>query len=148
MLAPPENYDAYTIASAPALMYDTATNVSTSAANIVSCLSNIINAVTSLRLSWTGTSASSASLAQDFNNRWAAITTALYGTQGDPSSGAINQLMEGLALAAQNYLNNEDQVAGMFSAYSNAGSGGPSGQSVVDQVTNGYYHTTSVNETF
>lgn len=145
MLAPPENYDAYTIASAPALMYDTATNVSTSAANIVSCLSNIINAVTSLRLSWTGTPGS---LAQDFNNRWAAITTALYGTQGDPSSGAINQLMEGLALAAQNYLNNEDQVAGMFSAYSNAGSGGPSGQSVVDQVTNGYYHTTSVNETF
>jgi uncharacterized protein YukE len=143
VMVPPDNYDAYTIGSAPGQMYDTATSVSASADSIAGYLGNIVSALSGLRLSWTGPSASAA---QEFNDRWTAATTALYGTQGDPGSGAVNQLTDGLAMAAQNYLNNEDQVAGMFSQFASAGSGGPAG--VQDKVTGSVYHLTSVDETF
>jgi uncharacterized protein YukE len=118
-----------------------------SSTNINNDLSDIINSLSSLPISWTG---GSATLADDFNTRWSKATTALYGAPGDPSTGILNIITSGLAQAAKNYSHIEGAVTKMFSQFTSAGSssGAPSAQPVTDVVTDNVYHTTSVNETF
>jgi len=142
----PANWDSSTVKVDMNTMGTVAQAVLTSAANINNYLTDIINSLNSLPLSWTG---GSATLADEFNTRWASATTALYGTPSDPSTGILNVITSGLAQAAQNYSQNEFLVTGMFNLFGHGSpSSGPQTQPVTDVVTDNVYHLTSVNETF
>jgi uncharacterized protein YukE len=147
-MALPSNWDSSTISVDKNTMNAVAQSVLTSAKNINNDLSDIINALNGLPISWTG---GSATLVEDFNTRWSDATTALYGTQGDPTTGILNVITSGLAQAAQNYGENEGLVTNMFNQFTSPGSGStsqPSSKPVTDTVTDNVYHVTSVNETF
>jgi len=146
-MALPANWDSSTISIDMNAMNAVASAVLASSTNINNDLSDIINSLSSLPVSWTG---GSATLAEDFNTRWSSATTALYGTQSDPSTGILNIITSGLAQAAQNYSKTEGGVTYMFSQFASAGSpsGAPDAQGVTDAVTDNVYHVTSVNETF
>lgn len=150
----PANWDSATIKVDPNTLSSVAQAVLASSTNINNDLGDIINSLSSLPLSWTG---GSATLADEFNTRWSAATTALYGTPGDASTGILNVITQGLADAAQNYEKCEGSVTAMFKAFSQAAAGSSPGggaapdlsaQPVTDTVTDNVYHTTSVNETF
>jgi uncharacterized protein YukE len=143
----PGNWDSSTISVDMSTMGTVAQAVLTSATNINNYLTDIINSLNGLPLSWTG---NSATLAEDFNARWSSATTELYGTPSDPSTGILNIITAGLGQAAGNYSQNEAAVTAMFKGFGQAGSSssGPQTQSVTDVVTDNVYHTTSVNETF
>jgi hypothetical protein len=68
-------------------------------------------------LSWAGSAANAAST---YNTNWTNAVQALFGTQSDPSTGALNILMSGLSSAAQNYSATEAAIANMFNTYSSA----------------------------
>ena len=145
-MALPANWDSSTVSVDMNVMGSVAQAVLTSATNINNYLTDIINSLSGLPLSWTG---GSATLADEFNTRWSSATTALYGTQSDPSTGILNVITSGLAQAAQNYSQNESVVASLFNGFGHGGSSsGPQTQPVTDVVTDNVYHTTSVNETF
>jgi uncharacterized protein YukE len=146
-MALPANWDSSTISIDMNAMSAVASAVLASSTNINNDLSDIINSLSSLPVSWTG---GSATLAEDFNTRWSNATTALYGTQSDPSTGILNIITGGLAQAAQNYSKTEGGVTYMFSQFASTGSpsGAPDSQGVSDAVTDNVYHVTSVNETF
>jgi uncharacterized protein YukE len=147
-MALPTNYDSITISVDTNTMNSVAQTVYTSSLNINSDLKDINDSLSGLAVShvWTG---GSASVANDFTTRWNNAMTYLYGTPSDPSTGALNIVIAGLTMAEQNYVNNEVQLTEMFNQWTNPGSSssGPQ-QNIKDQVTNTYYHTTSVNETF
>lgn len=140
----PANWDSSSITVDPSGLNSAAEAVQTSSTNIYNYLTDINNSLSNLQLSWTG---ESASVANEFNTRWVNAMTALYGPSTDPGKGIMNILNDGLQMAAQNYSNNESSVANMFNQFAGKGSA-PSTKPVTDQVTNTYYHTTSVNETF
>jgi uncharacterized protein YukE len=146
-MALPANWDASTISIDMNTMNEIAQSVLASSTNINNDLGDIINALSSLPISWTG---GSATLADEFNTRWSKATTALYGTQGDPGSGILNIITSGLAEAANNYSQGEGAIKYMFSQFTSTGSssGAPSTTGVSDVVTGNVYHLTSVNETF
>jgi uncharacterized protein YukE len=117
---------------------------------IANALSDIINSLSNLKLSWVG---QSSELMTEYNDLWALATTLLFGTQSDPSKGALNQLSQTLSSAMNNYSTTEQAITESFNKFRNAlnttgGSSGP--QSVVDAPygTPAVYHTTSVNETY
>jgi uncharacterized protein YukE len=151
----PANWDSATIKADINSLNIVALGVLNSAENINNYLSDIINSLSSLPFSWTG---SSATLADEFNTKWSAATTALYGTTGAPSTGILNAIAQGLTQDAQNYGMCEGSVASMWSGAfsqsatnSSANSGVAADMSATpatDTVTDNVYHTTSVNETF
>jgi uncharacterized protein YukE len=150
----PANWDSAIISVDPNTMSSVAQAVLASSTNINNDLGGIINSLSSLPLSWTG---GSAALADEFNTRWSAATTALYGPPGDPGAGILNVITQGLAEAAQNYSKGEGSVKAMFSQFSQGAAGSSavggiapelSAQPTTDTVTNNVYHTTSVDETF
>jgi len=122
----------------------------TASGNINSAMNDIINSLNSLKLTWTGDSASTAT---DYQQRWDAALTLLYGTQDDPATGALNVLAGGVAQAASNYSQNEAGVTAMFDTFE-ANLLKPSSTDVgnqIDDVTGTpvpNYHTTTVNEIF
>jgi hypothetical protein len=123
-----------------------ADSVNSSLTDINNYLNDIVGLLSGLTLSWTGTSAS---LANDFTTRWGNGMTALFGTQSDPDSGIAQVLLAGIKQVAGNYGENEQTLTGMWNQFGgNGSSGSPNSTDITDQVTNGYYHTTSVDETF
>jgi hypothetical protein len=143
----PQNWDSSKIEVDMIEMNDIAQSVLASAQNINNDLGDIANSLSGLPMAWTGPSAS---LADEFNTRFVNATNTLYGPQGDPGAGILNIVTNGLSAAAQNYANVEDQISGTFNQWSAAGTSASSGppSPVTDQVTNTYYHTTSVDEAF
>jgi len=158
----PANYDDSSLTIDPAVLSDAAQSVKESVAEISLQLKLMNIVLTDLTLSWTGTSASAAN---KYNDEWNDALQDLFGTKGDPDSGALTTLASGVSAAAQNYNQTEDAVTQMFSKFGNAfsassaaktpeapssvfddpqdrtdfGSGGPKGSTWI-------YHTTSVNE--
>jgi hypothetical protein len=139
------NYDGVRMNIAPTAMTAAANNVTAAVKDVGDQLSGIIDAFNSLRISWTG---GSATVADDFNNRWTQAVTTLFGTEKDPGAGVLNLLVAGIQAAAGNFSLAEQEINGWFVQFaagmSASGSGGA--QSVSDQAS-GPYHTTAVNET-
>jgi hypothetical protein len=136
-----DNYDTSTIEAGPAQIFDVGNNVLDSCINIANYLNDIFTCLQDLRLDWTGGSATAAA---DFNNRWNQSCVRLLGTTSDPGAGAANVLCAGLMAVGKNYA---ALVQGTTTLWNTFGSGGgSSGTTILDQVTNTYYHTTSVNE--
>jgi len=166
----PANYDSSSISVDPGGLNSCSDAITAQVQDIANYLGNINNALSNLALSWAGQAANAAST---YNTDWASVVQALFGTQDDPSTGALNILVGGLSSAAQNYSAAEAAIAKMFTDYSNAfpaGSASTGTMSVsfapaapVSPVTStnaitdvptgpagsggeDMYHTTSVNE--
>jgi uncharacterized protein YukE len=153
----PSNYDAVTLYARPSAMASIAQRIVDEATAVTDDLTLIGNTLSDLALAWTG---DSAQVAEDFTTRWQQAMTTLFGTTDDPDSGIVNILASGLDAAAQNFSGCEQQVVTMFSAFTDPAPAtvtatGTDGDTepgippaVIDQVTDTYYHTTSVDETF
>jgi len=151
---------------------DAATSISDASDHIMDTLTVINNVLNGMPVSlpWTGPSASAAN---DAANEWSSMMTALYGTEGDPSSGILNVLSGGLTEAAQNYASNDYAITYMFNVFWNSINGNPqsyttdssgnlipnnppatspppdNAQDVTDNANpSDPYHSTAVNETF
>jgi uncharacterized protein YukE len=142
----PANWDTSTLMVSPSEVNSIYQSVNSSATDINNYLNDIIELLSGLRLSWTGTSAS---LADDFATRWTNAMTALWGTKADPDAGIAQVLLGALSVVASNYGENEQALTGMWNQFGSGGSSNTwNSTDITDQVTNGYYHTTSVDETF
>jgi uncharacterized protein YukE len=162
----PANYDASSLSIDPGTLGSIAQTIQNLVTDISNDLSDINKTLTGLNLSWVGTAANAAG---DFNTRWTNAVQELFGTQGDPSSGALNTLVGGISSAAQNYSANEDAIVAMFNAFAGGFSTPPSNSNTgtapasaatsnadapTDQIhaadgsTFWLYHTTAVNEKF
>jgi uncharacterized protein YukE len=158
----PANYDSSTLNIDPGGLSSEAQLVLASVQDIANDLVTIATTLQNLTLSWTGASATAAS---KYGTEWTDATKALFGTKSDPTSGALQVLVNGLGSAAQNYAQNEANVASTFNKFYKAFSSSPpagnsshgtsssqaAGKPVTDKpadAVNGVYmyHTTSVNE--
>lgn len=170
----PDDYNAVRLAIDPISMNSGCQKVIDAAQNVSTALGDIMNCLSQLRISWTG---DSADVADEFNARWTAVTTQLYGSQAaqlvnvltggllyavDPEAqGVINVLTGGVAKAAENYANCEGAVKAMFAQFHTEmlRANSPEWQAdhpagpqtdTVDQPSgtpNENFHTTAVNET-
>lgn len=165
----PANYDASSLNIDPGGLNSEAQSVIALVQDISNYLNSINTALSNLTLSWAGSSAQAAS---NFNDEWTNAVQALFGTQGDPNSGALAILVNGLSSAAQNYSQNEQNIASMFNKFGAAFSSSPTPPSptaiqsdpqakpagltsttndptdLIDGGPEGLYNTTSVNETY
>jgi uncharacterized protein YukE len=149
----PSTYNSSSISVDPGGLGGLAQDVLAQVQDISNYLSDINAALKGLHLDWVGQASTSAS---DFNTEWNNAVQRLFGTSGDPSSGALNALTNGLNQAAQNYSGIEDAIVNMFNNFANGFNKPPSDpQTVTDQRTDQIdggnmwlYHTTSVNETY
>lgn len=120
----PASYDTVTMTVEPGFLNFAADMIEGSTNNIISALNTIGNTLTGLQLSWNGASASEA---QDFANQWMNAMTGLFGSQANPQSGVINQVIIALLTAAGNYSSGEESITQMFTQLSSsipAASGG------------------------
>ena len=151
----PANYNDSSISVDPGGLNSCADAINTQIQDIANALTNINNALSGLTLSWVGQAADSAST---YNTEWTNAVQALFGTQNDASTGALNILLSGLSSAAQNYSANEAAIEKMFNEYANgfsasSSSSSSSGKPILDSPSNpaggngeDMYHLTSVNE--
>jgi hypothetical protein len=113
-MAVPGSYDnaGINIRVDPDAIFPTATvAIPSLGGDISDSVNRILQIWNDLKIGWVGNTAQEA---QDFNDRWAASISELFGTQGDPSSGILTQITDGVALAASNYGQAEDVVTNMF----------------------------------
>ncbi|GAA2698118.1 WXG100 family type VII secretion target [Streptomyces anthocyanicus] len=175
-MALPGNWDSATIAVNPWVLHSSAKAVVKSLEDVLTELNTIMTVLGELKLSWTG---DSATLADQYNERWNKAMKELYGTKEDPSTGILNVLASGLGSAAVNYSRGERSVSDMFVRFEASLQGvsldglppdadleeeledakrpeptpsdptkAPPEVDVTDVVTDGNWHTTSVNEKF
>src|ERR1700730_2522552 len=123
----PSNYNDYGILIRvdPTTLYHYAdVDIPAQDALIANGVSNIDKTWEGLALGWVG---SSATEAQNFNNRWNSAVTKLFGTPEDPSTGALQKIAHAVGLAAVNFGVTEDVVMHMFQSLVD-GMGAPPGQ--------------------
>jgi uncharacterized protein YukE len=154
----PANYDNTKLAIDPASMNSAEQNIQNLVNSISDSVTKISKTLSNLALPWGGYSASwtgySASMAQQYSDDYKNAVQAVFGTDANPSAGALNVLYGGIGLAADNYNDTENAVMGLFTPFSEGGSklGAHGPQSVNDLPgsnladPNGLYHSTSVNE--
>lgn len=119
----PADYNAVTMSIEPGLLQHNAGQIGDATKEIIAALNSIGETLSSLKLSWDG---SSAAAAQDFANQWMAAMTGLFGSQSDPSAGVINQAVVVLLTAVGNYSNVEETNTQMFETLSSSISSGSS----------------------
>jgi uncharacterized protein YukE len=150
----PANYDASTLNIDPGGMNSCANTVLSLVQDISNYLSTINSTLSNLTLSWVGTSSSDATT---YNDEWNAAVQKLFGTQDDPSSGALVVLVNGIMSASANYSQTEDNITDMFNSFASGFSSGSSSSTsnVTDQtsdpIDNGAeyaYHSTAATETY
>src|SRR5690348_12134837 len=123
-MAIPEAYDTAgaVIKVAPDNVYQTATvGIPSLGQEIADSVNRVVGIWNDLKLGWVGNTATEA---QDFNDRWAADISKLFGSQADGTQGGtpgiLNQLANGIAMAAMNYGQAEDVVTNMFNQTADA----------------------------
>jgi len=112
----PSNYDDAGLlirVNADRIFQSAATDIPNQAQVIANAINNIVQIWNGLKLGWVGTTASEA---QQFNDQWTNAVKQLFGTDSDPSSGALPRIADGVALAAINYGEAEDAVTKMFNS--------------------------------
>lgn len=139
----PANYDSSSLSIDPGSINETAQNIENLVDAIELGVEAISQTLSDLTLSWAGQSASQA---QQYNDEWNNAVTKLLGSQQDPSSGALNSLINGINYAAQNYSETENSIQGMFSKF--AAGGSSSAGAAIDDPSGpaGLIHTTAVDE--
>jgi hypothetical protein len=121
----PANYDAVTMSVEPGTLNFAADSIEDATNSIISDLNTIGNTLTGLHLSWNGDAASEA---QDFANQWMNAMNGLFGSDSNPQSGVMNQVIIALLTAAGNYSSTEESLTSMFTQLASAISA-PSGGS-------------------
>jgi hypothetical protein len=117
-MSAPSNYDStgLVIKVDPTTLWSYAQNDLPNNSEVVAIAVGNINTIwNNLALGWAGTTADEA---QDFNNRWNTTISQLFGTQADPSSGALPKIADAVGMAALNYGETEDTVKRMFDTFS------------------------------
>jgi hypothetical protein len=112
----PSNYDnsGMMIRVDPDSLYRYATvDMPNNADVIVGHLKNIVDTWNGLQLGWAGTTADEV---QDFSKQWTQAVDQLFGTQADPTSGALPKIAIAVNLAAVNYGEAEDVIIKMFTS--------------------------------
>jgi hypothetical protein len=96
---------------------------------IAAHIHDIVSTWNSLKLGWLGNTSDEV---QDFNTRWSAAITKLFGTDDKPEDGILSKVATAAGMGAINYGVAEDAVHQMFTSISNGidnpskdGSGGP-----------------------
>jgi hypothetical protein len=128
----PSNYDdsGISIRVDPNSLYQYATSDITShAKNLASSVSSIVQIWNNLKVGWVGNSASDA---QEFNSLWAQAVNKLFGSDSDPSSGALPKIADAVAQAAMNYGVAEDTNVTNLKNYADALNAAGGGGSTVN----------------
>jgi hypothetical protein len=113
-MAVPEFYDdpSIRINVNPDDMFQSATKgIPNLGGQIADSINRIVGTWNDLKLGWIGNTAEEA---KDFNDRWAAAISELFGTKAEPDSGLLSQIANGIAMASLNYGGAEDVVTNMF----------------------------------
>lgn len=118
----PANYDAVTMSVEPGPLNYAADSIGDATNSIISALNSIGNALSGLRLSWNGDASSEAT---DFADQWLSAMTGLFGSDSNPQSGVINQVIIALLTAAGNYSSSEESLTSMFTQLASSISAGP-----------------------
>lgn len=79
---------------------------------VANSVGRIVQIWNDLKLGWVGDTAQEA---QDFNDRWSSNIAELFGGKGGPGVGILDQIADGISMAASNYGGAEDVVTNMFS---------------------------------
>jgi len=123
-MAIPEQYDTAgaVIKVAPDNVFQSATvAIPGLGKEIADSVNRVVQIWNDLKLGWVGNTATEA---HDFNDRWAADINKLFGSQADGAQGGtpgiLNQLANGIAMAAMNYGQAEDTVTNMFNQTADA----------------------------
>lgn len=122
----PAAYDAVTMSIEPGAINFAADGIKDLVQGVVSALNTIGTTLSGLQLSWNGDAAGEA---QDFANQWMNAMTGLFGSEGDPKSGVMNQVIIAMLTATGNYSACEESVSKMFMEFAGSmltGSGGGS----------------------
>jgi hypothetical protein len=124
------SYDnpSFTIKVDPTRMYELYTQAKAEAEGLVVNIEDIVLAIKDLP--WVG---ESQAVADEFNRRWATAMANVFGTPEDPSRGALQRFLVGIAIAAQNYGICEDEVTAGFNDFANALAGAESESSPSSQ---------------
>jgi hypothetical protein len=109
----PANYDAVTLAVEPGPLMMGALMVQDAVQDVGNALTAIDNTLNGLQLGWDGTTAAEA---QDFNTQWQAAMRGLFGTDQDPKSGVMNQVIIALMTAVGDSSNAENSIVQMMAA--------------------------------
>jgi hypothetical protein len=117
----PANYDAVTMSVEPSTLNFAADSIEDATNSIISALNTIGNTLSRLQLSWNGDAASEA---DDFANQWMSAMTGLFGSDTNPQSGVINQVIIALLTATGNYSSSEESITTMFNQLASAISAG------------------------
>lgn len=94
-----------------------------SATSIAAHVYAIVQTWNSLKLGWVGNTSDEV---QDFNTRWSAAITKLFGTEESPEDGILSKVAKAAGMAAINYGVSEDIVTKIFTNITD-GIGNPSG---------------------
>ena len=98
----------------------------------------IVQSWNSLKLGWLGNTADEV---QDFNTRWSAAVTKLFGTEDKPEDGILSKVATAAGLAAINYGVSEEIVTQIFTNISSGidnpqrGSGDPNRDNDAGPIT-------------
>jgi hypothetical protein len=84
---------------------------------IADSVNRIVKTWNDLKIGWVGNTADEA---QDFNDRWAASISELFGTDAEPAAGILSRIANGITMASVNYDAVEDVVTNMFKQTSSA----------------------------
>lgn len=143
----PASYDNVKITNvSPQLMSQDVDQLKQVVTDVNNQLQAIQTALQGLQLSWTG---SSASMMQQFNGRWDAAATSLFGTQQNPAEGVLNRVIDGVQSAWQNFTAAEAWIVNTFNGLTTSltsGSGSASG--TPQSVTNNNGVVTAITEIF
>lgn len=144
----PADYDGVTMTVEPGPLQMSADMIEDAAEDIVAALNSINTTLSNLQLGWDGNTAAEA---QDFSNQWMAAMTGMFGSESDPQSGVMNQVIIALLTAAGNCSSAENAIVKMFGTLSSelgsssSGSGtGPiaAGTTVTDPTLTAVAETT------
>jgi uncharacterized protein YukE len=135
------NYDNAVIAVDPVALSAHAKNLAAYAKDVADSVKRLTDEIFNLPLGWAGKTSDEV---QDFAHRWNGLMTELFGTQKDPTSGALNAMSAGTQAAANAYDGAEDELVKLFNKFLQHSSGGDSAVSVnITDITQ-----TAITETF
>jgi hypothetical protein len=128
----PSNYDSGELlidVDPDAIFRYASVDIPGTATAIAAHITYIVSTWNSLKLGWLGNTSDEV---QDFNTRWSAAITKLFGTDDKPEDGILSKVATAAVIASINYGVAEDAVQKMFTSISNGidnpshdGSGGP-----------------------
>jgi uncharacterized protein YukE len=117
-MAEPESpdYDTSVIDVSPSGMNTKSKELQHLREQVMACLNTINTSQAELKLTWQGKAAQDQ---QDVTDRWARVTTDLFGTDDEPGKGVLSALADGVSSASGNFTKAENGIYEIFLAFKN-----------------------------